>query len=48
MVRKRIELEPIFLGKKQKKKITYEEACELAKALDNLPPLKEDYKDKGE
>ena len=30
------------------KKITYEEACELAKALDKLPPLKEDYKDKGE
>lgn len=47
MVRKRTEFEPIFLGKK-KKKITYEEACELAKALDNLPPLKEDYKDKGE
>ena len=40
MVRKRIELESVLMGKKEEK-IVYMKALEVAKACDNLPPLKE-------
>ena len=41
MVRKRTELKPILVGKKEE--IEYMRACELARACDNLPPLIEDF-----
>ena len=41
MVRKRTKSKPIQLGKKEE--MMYQEACRIAKACDNLPPLKEDF-----
>ena len=41
MVRKRTELKPFFVGKKEKE-VAYMRALEIAKACDNLPPLIED------
>ena len=41
MVRKRIELKPVLVGKKEKK-VDYMRALEIARACDNLPPLIED------
>ena len=43
MVRKRAKSKPVQLGKEQKMK--YIRACEIAKALDNLPPLIDDFID---
>ena len=40
MVRKRIKSKPIQLGQKEKEEIDYMKQCEIAKACDNLPPLK--------
>ena len=42
MVRKRTQSESVQLGKKETQ-MTYERAVEIARACDNLPPLKEDY-----
>ena len=41
MVRKRIKLEPIQLGKEEE--IAYMKACELARLCANLPPLREKF-----
>ena len=39
MVRKRIKSESVFMGK-EKEEIDYMIKCEIAKACDNLPPIK--------
>ena len=41
MVRKRIKPKSFQLGKKEK--IMYFKACKIARYLDNLPPLVEDF-----
>ena len=41
MVRKRTELKPVLVGKKEKK-VDYMRVLEIARACDNLPPLIED------
>ena len=41
MVRKRTKPKPIQLGKEEE--IEYMKACKIAKYLDNLPPLKEEF-----
>ena len=42
MVRKRAELKPILVGKREEE-IAYVKACEIARYCDNLPPLKEKF-----
>ena len=42
MVRNRAEPESLFVGQKEEE-IAYMRAVEIAKACDNLPPLKEDF-----
>ena len=39
MVRKRIESKPLQLGE-EKEEISYMRECEIARACDNLPPIK--------
>ena len=46
MVRKRIEPKPIQLGEEEE--IAYRRACEIARACDNLPPLREDFVKNGQ
>ena len=42
MVRKRAKSKPLQLGKEEEE-IAYLKACEIAKACDNLPPLREEF-----
>ena len=42
MVRKRTQPQPLLMGQEEEK-MSYVRACEIARACDNLPPLRKEF-----